>query len=195
MNYLEPGQAFVSICDWRGKIVWLSTPNVYTKVGDNAWDNVHDDDKAMFWEHVARVATLGERQQFSVASQQGTRYRIWLWPLGNPELAVCGFALQIPPETGSLTERDNQYMRLLATGQSPKEIAAELDVSLNTVHSQLRKIREKLDQPDLDKLISYAARFFHTGQSGETFCPEDALNWDTEPAETESTKAPAKGED
>lgn len=164
MNYLEPGQAFVSICDWKGKIVWVSTPDIYTTIGDDAWSHVHESDADRLRETIARATTLDERHQLTVTSKEGNRYRIWLWPLGNPELAVCGFSLLIPKETVKLTPRENEYMTLLATGQSPKEIAAELDLSLNTVHSQLRKIRDKLEVPDLDKLISYAARFFHLGE-------------------------------
>lgn len=44
-------------------------------------------------------------------------------------------------------------------GFDTQQIAARLDVSLSTVHTHLRRAREKLKLPSVEALISFAARY------------------------------------
>jgi len=46
--------------------------------------------------------------------------------------------------TSNLTPRENQILELLTKGFLYKEIASELNISIDTVHNHLRKIYEKL---------------------------------------------------
>ena len=67
----------------------------------------------------------------------------------------------IPAELKSLTERERDVLGHLAMGNTTKEIAKELDVSTSTVHSHLRKSREKLSLNNIEALTGFAARYCH----------------------------------
>lgn len=158
---LKPGDAFVAICDWNGVVKWLSNHTIKTQVGDLGWSNMVSEDAERFKEAFARAATLHERRTLEIVSLNGLRYRIWLWSIGNPELAVCTFNLLIPVQIASLTARERELMENLATGATLKQIALQLEVSINTLHAHMRNIKSKLELAGPSEVVSYAARFFH----------------------------------
>ena len=57
-----------------------------------------------------------------------------------------------------LTERELEVVRLLATGVSNKEIAAQLHVSPNTVRVHLRNISTKLEAQSRTEIAMIAVR-------------------------------------
>ncbi len=59
---------------------------------------------------------------------------------------------------GSLTAREQEVMRLLAEGSSPKEIAAKLFISPKTVENHRANIMKKLGLHGTMELVRYAAR-------------------------------------
>jgi DNA-binding NarL/FixJ family response regulator len=59
---------------------------------------------------------------------------------------------------GSLTPREQEVMRLLAEGSSPKEIADKLCISPKTVENHRANIMKKLDIHSTMELVRYAAR-------------------------------------
>ncbi len=59
---------------------------------------------------------------------------------------------------GSLTPREQEVMRLLAEGSSPKEIAERLCISPKTVENHRANIMKKLDIHSTMELVRYAAR-------------------------------------
>lgn len=66
--------------------------------------------------------------------------------------AALAGALQPPPETGPeagpldrLTERELEVLRLVATGRSNKEMAAQLGISRRTVETHRENLMRKLD--------------------------------------------------
>ncbi|MCA9188576.1 MAG: helix-turn-helix transcriptional regulator, partial [Planctomycetales bacterium] len=134
---------------------------IKTQVGDLGWSNMIDGDAERFKEAFSRTATLHERHILEIESRNGLRYRIWLWPVGNPEMAVCTFNLLIPFEIGKLSDREREFLELLAHGQTLKQIAATLDVSLSTINSHMRNVRRKLKLSAPNEVVSFAARFFH----------------------------------
>ena len=158
---LEIGEAFVAICDWKGVVKWLSNLSIKTKIGDFGWSNMVPDDAERFKAAFSRTATLHERHILEIESKNGLRYRIWMWSIGNPDLAVCTFNLLIPVEISLLTDREREYMELLSFGKSNKQIAESLDVSVNTVNAHLRSIKTKLQLDSSNEVASFAARFFH----------------------------------
>jgi DNA-binding CsgD family transcriptional regulator len=101
---------------------------------------------------------LRETQAIEVTNLQKVHYRCWMWPLQSPEVAVCMLAMEIPTEMGRLTEREMECLELLAQGTETQVIAQELKVSLSTIHTHLKRSREKLGLPNVESLISFAAR-------------------------------------
>jgi DNA-binding CsgD family transcriptional regulator len=81
-----------------------------------------------------------------------------MWPLESPDVAVCVLGMQIPTQLGLLTKREKECLELLACGRSTNDIAQTLDMSLSTVHTHLKRSREKLELDGIEALISFAAR-------------------------------------
>ena len=65
------------------------------------------------------------------------------------------------PDMERLSDRELDVLRLLARGQVYKEIATELNLSFNTVHTLVRRIYEKLHVHTRRDAV---ARFHQTGQ-------------------------------
>jgi two-component system nitrate/nitrite response regulator NarL len=63
----------------------------------------------------------------------------------------------IPEEINSLTSRERDIVRLLASGATNKEMAQTLNVAVSTVKANLTKIFRKLGQPDRLRLALYAS--------------------------------------
>jgi DNA-binding CsgD family transcriptional regulator len=157
---LSPGDAFVAICDWKGVVRWLSNHTIKTGVGDLGWSNMVDESAERFKEAFARTATLHERRSLEISSKNGLRYKIWMWSVGNPDLAVCTFNWLIPSEIELLTVRERELMEELGKGTALKQIAESLDVSVNTLHAHVRNIKNKLKLKNTSEVVSFASRFF-----------------------------------
>ena len=76
---------------------------------------------------------------------------------------VDGFTGKIQSRDGSdkeatLTKREREVLQLIAEGHTSKEIAAELNIYLNTVHVHRRKIMRKLDIHKQADLVRYAIK-------------------------------------
>lgn len=65
---------------------------------------------------------------------------------------------QSPSPLESLSPRQRQVVKLLATGHSRKEIAAQLKVSVKTVDTHRAQCMEKLQVHDLASLVRFAIR-------------------------------------
>ncbi|WP_182866793.1 helix-turn-helix transcriptional regulator [Rhodopirellula sp. JC639] len=153
----------VTICDWRGHLVWRSADKPSWKPGDLVWkhlvsESMHDAKQAF-----AKVVALGEAATLELENKRGHHFRVWLWPLERPEIAVCMLSVMIPKELKTLTEREREILGLLALGYPTREIAEKLDVSASTVHTHLRRARQKLSLPSVESLTGFAARYCHPG--------------------------------
>ena len=96
---------------------------------------------------------------------------IWVKPLG-PSLIVASVSLDpaeqnsaakelAPAETPSselLSGRELQVLRLLAQGDSNKQIALRLDLSVRTIETYRARLMRKLDLHSMGELIRYAVR-------------------------------------
>jgi DNA-binding NarL/FixJ family response regulator len=69
-----------------------------------------------------------------------------------------GVALSVLKETQPLTTREQQVLRLIAEGNSTKEIAAVLGLSVKTAESHRARIMDKLQMRDTASLVRYAIR-------------------------------------
>lgn len=150
----------VALGDWHGRIVWKSTDGPHLSIGDEFWKNVTGKSKNALRTSVSRVVTLRENCTLEVDNDRGERFRLWMWPLHDPEIAICLLGLQIPSEIALLTERERACLRALAQGSSTRQIARELGIGLTTVHTHFRRSRTKLGLDSVEELISFAARYF-----------------------------------
>jgi DNA-binding CsgD family transcriptional regulator len=69
-------------------------------------------------------------------------------------------SMRIPSELALLTDRERACLRCLAQGMSTHDIVEELGIGLTTVHTHLRRTREKLGSISAEALIGFAARYF-----------------------------------
>jgi DNA-binding CsgD family transcriptional regulator len=152
---------FVMLCDWRGSCIWKSAATVPVNVGGFIWEQLTIESQKATKLAVGQVVAVRETQQLEVIDQQGERYRGWLWPLDSPEVAVCVLALRIPRNLALLTGRERQCLELLGQGIETRLIAKQLDVSLSTVHTHMKRARERLGLRSVEALISFAARYFY----------------------------------
>jgi DNA-binding CsgD family transcriptional regulator len=152
---------FVTICDWRGQIVWQSARQRDLVVGDFAWENLAPASLEQAKLAFARSVSLRETMTLEWVDVNERRSRVWLWPLEHPDWAVCLLAVTIPRELARLTEREREILGLLALGRSTREIAQHLDVSTSTVHTHLRRARRRLSLSNVESLTGFAARFCH----------------------------------
>jgi DNA-binding CsgD family transcriptional regulator len=116
---------------------------------------------------VASVVTLRENRTLEVENDRGEHFRLWMWPLSDPDIAVCILAKPIPKELALLTDREVACLRCLARGMSTRSISSELEIGVTTVHTHLRRSREKLGLESGEALIGFAARYFFTPPSGD----------------------------
>jgi DNA-binding NarL/FixJ family response regulator len=72
---------------------------------------------------------------------------------------VSKLAVEVPEKDSvSLTAREQQVLSLVAHGQTNKEIAQSLNVSIHTVKSHMRKILAKLHLEKRQEAVLYARR-------------------------------------
>jgi DNA-binding CsgD family transcriptional regulator len=151
--------AAIVLCDWRGHINWISRPDSALEIGELCWINLNPASQLDAKSQFAKVVALRETRTFEVVNQEGTRFRCWMWPLDSPDMAACILTKPIPTALSLLTARESECLKLLAVGIGTRDMARELDVSLSTVHSHLKRAREKLGLASVESLISFAARY------------------------------------
>jgi DNA-binding NarL/FixJ family response regulator len=61
-----------------------------------------------------------------------------------------------PPEYGTLTEKEREIVREIATGRSNAEIAADLFLSESTIKTHVGSILRKLDLRDRVQVVVFA---------------------------------------
>jgi DNA-binding CsgD family transcriptional regulator len=131
------------------------------KPGEFAWANLAEEYQESAKATIARVVTLRENAHIELQNREGLCFRSWLWPLESPEIAICILSINIPKELSLLTDRERETLSLVAQGRSTREIAEELDLSVSTVHTHLRRSRKKLSLPNVESLTGFAARYCH----------------------------------
>ena len=149
----------VLLCDWHGRLVWKSGTGDRVQIGDYIWSYATKSSKDTLRAAVARVATLRENCTLEVEGARNEHFRLRMWPLDEPAVALCMLAMRIPSELTLLTDREKACLACLAQGLSTRDIAKELDIGLTTVHTHLRRSRTKLGLPTAEALIGFAARY------------------------------------
>ena len=158
--------SFVVICDWHGRVIWLNSDQPDLKVNDFAWRYIVDKQQEQCKTALSRVVTLRESQVYDCDNLKGDHFRCWMWPLQSSDMAVCILSTIMPRELKLLSKRERETLNLLAQGYDTKEIATQLDVSVSTVHTHLKRAREKTGSRNLESLAAFAARYCYTSTGG-----------------------------
>jgi DNA-binding CsgD family transcriptional regulator len=154
-------ETYVLLCDWHGRLVWKSGLGDRVQIGDYIWSYATKKSKDTLRAAVASVATLRESRTLEVEGARNEYFRLRMWPLDEPEVALCMLAMRIPSELALLTDREKACLACLAQGLSTRDIAEELDIGLTTVHTHLRRSRAKLGLDTAEALIGFAARYLY----------------------------------
>jgi DNA-binding CsgD family transcriptional regulator len=172
MSHIGSEGVFVMLCDWRGQCIWVSTGDVPVTVGELIWQNLVAESQEQTKLVLGLVVTGREAQQLEFTDNHGHRFLGWFWPLDSPEVAACVLGMRVPRELELLTDRERECLELFALGMETRRIAQELDVSISTIHTHMKRAREKLSLPSVEALISFAARYAYP--VGKSF-PQNAL--------------------
>jgi len=70
----------------------------------------------------------------------------------------------LEPSIDRLTDREFEVLLLLGNGLGTQKIAKKLNLSINTVETHRRNIKQKLKLKDSDELVQYAIRWFIDSQ-------------------------------
>jgi DNA-binding CsgD family transcriptional regulator len=157
-------------------MIWTNHPNPGYKPGVPIWNYAADDNRELMKDRISRAAFLNEPQEFESDTSFGEHYRIWIWPLAANELRVCFVGLQMPEEIALLTARERECLERLAIGHSTAQIAAEFDVSVSTVHTYMKRAREKLHIPSMEHLIAFASRYLPPPGGFDALTRNDSTN-------------------
>lgn len=173
---VSPFGTHVIICDWHGIIKWISGEATVLQPGHHLWMNVSKASLHHVQSAFSQVVSLQEKIVVEVSNVTGKYFRLWMWPLDSSEMAVCILGMAIPEEIQRLSPRERHAMNLIAQGKSAKQVAESLDISLSSVHTHLRRAREKLAIDSIDALIGFAARYCQPGWESD-----DAPSFEIEP--------------
>jgi DNA-binding NarL/FixJ family response regulator len=87
----------------------------------------------------------------------GTFFNASLLPMTIERVDTASTTLPLAARR-RLTPREREVLRLLADGKSNKEVAAALNISVNTVETHRAKIMSKLELHSIGDLVRYAIR-------------------------------------
>ena len=74
-------------------------------------------------------------------------------------LDLLGRLSRMPDEVRMLTTRERECLEMLAIGRGTAEIAQQYDVSVSTVHTYMKRAREKLHLSSMEQLIAFSSRY------------------------------------
>jgi DNA-binding NarL/FixJ family response regulator len=84
---------------------------------------------------------------------------VWQPPASQGDPSADELATTMPPAEGpELTPREREILNLLAQGRTPKHIARELEISINTCRVHIRAILDKLGVHSQLAAVVQAAR-------------------------------------
>jgi DNA-binding NarL/FixJ family response regulator len=92
-----------------------------------------------------------------LAIREVVRGEVYLSP-GASRVFVDGYLAQTAPSSDPLAPRERQVLQLVAEGNTSKEIATLLDLTVKTVESYRSRIMERLGIHDTAGLVRYAIR-------------------------------------
>lgn len=108
---------------------------------------------------IVRLALKNGAQGYFLKAGDPQELVLGLKQMGEGSLYLCGEAresLEKKSKAEQLTVREREILRLLVEGRSIKEIATELYLSFETVHSYTKAIRQKMGVNNMASLVREA---------------------------------------
>ncbi|MGB1225125.1 MAG: response regulator transcription factor [Mycobacterium sp.] len=158
------------LLDHAARFVFLSSTSAGTSPGDflggYPWEFVLDEQVDQVRAEVLTVFAPGVTfHRFGLLwinpSEPAMRYFYFQesrW-IGLAEVAVATEVWEFPSDLGRLSPREHETLGLLGCGRGVKSAARIMQVSVNTVHSFMRSLREKLDLDSAEQLVAFASRY------------------------------------
>jgi len=140
-------------------MIWTNHPNPAYEPGVPVWDYADEANRELVKDQIARALFLNEAQEFEASNTAGEHYHVWIWPMKAENLGVCVVGVRMPDEIKLLTPRERECLEMLAQGHATSEIASAYDVSVSTVHTYMKRAREKLQLSSMEQLIAFASRY------------------------------------
>lgn len=138
----------LSLYDEGCRCVWISriAPPQYPEncCGCHPWHALAGEMAKNFQAAFARV--LADRQPTVIDSAIGGNvvWRTWLFYCKTGRIRVSAYAKPFPPAVLKMTDREREICRLLAEGDSTKEVAKQLGISRSTVDNTRANVCRKL---------------------------------------------------
>ena len=122
--------------------------------------SVHDEllivDRLLEMGVMAYVPKDRKCEELVLAVQTVLRGEVYVTAEQRERLAMRAKSRKLSSPATFLSSREQQILRLLASGESSAAIAAELSIALKTVHSHRRNISAKLGTKRGQELVRYA---------------------------------------
>ena len=176
MSFLS--DSAVLICDFRGQVIWSSKENDNQKTAQFAWSESQPEDIEKFKSMISRSVAFGTCTTGEIHCRLGPVYRVWVWPLNSAEMSVCILGCQFPKELSRLSPSERKLMGQMSIGKSVRQLAQSFEIKVSTVHSHLRRIREKLKLESHEAVFSFAGKYCsplscdQNDATGKTGCAE-----------------------
>ena len=87
-----------------------------------------------------------------MGNDRGEYFRVWIWPLNEPDIAICILVMLIPSELSRLTERERRIIVLrfgLEDGKfrTLEEVGREFGITRERIRQIEAKALRKLRHP------------------------------------------------
>jgi DNA-binding NarL/FixJ family response regulator len=105
--------------------------------------------------YLLKDASIAELEQ---AVRTLARSEVYFSPAVSHLLVAAARRPHVPTEADQLTPRQRQVLERLARGETTKQIARELEVSVKTVETHRADIMRRLGMKNMVQLVRYALR-------------------------------------
>ncbi|MEM9940527.1 MAG: helix-turn-helix transcriptional regulator [Planctomycetota bacterium] len=161
MSKIYVDDALLLISNDDGSICWSNLSNRFRVPQEDDSDN---QPKSLGFPK--KIASIGDFNTAQKMMESESGYQIWSFSIGWNSLAKGAFALRNPLIPNRLSPQEHRVMLAMSTGMNIKTISTEYNISISTVHTHLRRVRQKVGLKSHEAVYGYATR---------NFCPE----WDS----------------
>ncbi len=143
-------------------------------IGKRPWDFVLEEDKIYIRGNITRIYEEGvDRHSFLYLyrfpdnPERQIFYHHELFWVGDGKSSVVTLVRELACDVRLLSDREHESFVLFGRGHGVKETAREIGVTISTIHSHLKKIRDKLHLDSNEEVTAVAAIYADTLKNQE----------------------------